>query len=179
MPRGRPRTPTHLLLVRGTFRRDRHGKRPDAPRPPDAGALTEGQRELLSSIPRHLSPEARAIFAEQAQLAWWLTAADGLALAAFARASEQHTAASRELDRLMRAPNFSNPSSPEWKGGRVWLAIADKAADRLMLIADKLGFSPISRQRLGIDADARPRPKRDDDPWAKLRLVHKPPDPPA
>lgn len=69
--RGRPPKPMHLHLIQNTFRADRHGRRPDAPKKRD-GRLTDSQRELLALMPKDLLPEERRIFVDQAMAAWWL-----------------------------------------------------------------------------------------------------------
>jgi hypothetical protein len=180
MPRGRPPKPTRLHLIAGTFRRDRHGRRPDAPRAPAEGELTPGQAELLAAMPKELPAAERAVYLDQVRAAWWLRPIDHTLLIACACACVRHTVAGRELNRLMQHPNFVNPASAEAKAGMAYLKIADHAANAVFEVADRLGFSPASRYRLGIDADARPRQPAKDDPWAPLRLreVPKAPDPP-
>jgi len=72
MPRGRPPISTELHLARGTFRADRHGRRPDAPKPPPDDQLTDDQRALLRLVPHELGAAERQIYVEHASLGWWL-----------------------------------------------------------------------------------------------------------
>jgi hypothetical protein len=176
MKTGRPPKPTRLHIITGTYRPDRHGRRPDAPKPPADNTLTDGQRALLAAIPKDLSPAERQIYIDQTESAWWLRAIDHTALVAFAGACVRHRTASEELGKCLRDPAFANPTSATAQAGKAYARIADQAARQVLSWADVLGFSPQSRARLGIDADARP--KGDDDPWAKLRL-HPRDDPPS
>jgi hypothetical protein len=59
----------HLHLIQNTYRADRHGRRPDAPKKPDRG-LADSQRELLALMPKDLSPEERRIFVDHVMAAW-------------------------------------------------------------------------------------------------------------
>jgi phage terminase small subunit len=167
MPRGRPPKPVHLHIVQNTYRPDRHSKRKDALRPQ--------QHELLK-LAGELEGEARQIYAEVGTAAWWLTAADHAGIVAYSVAYQQHAIASSELGKCLRDPAFANPASQAHRAAKLYVKIADQAANRLLQWADCLALTPRSRQRLGIDpSKPPPGPEPDDDPWKQLRLLRKPP----
>jgi hypothetical protein len=60
MPRGRPRKPDHLHLLQGTWRRDRHGPKPDTASAKDEATAAAWARLRLPGItpaaPRALDP---------------------------------------------------------------------------------------------------------------------------
>ena len=68
---GRPRKPTSIHLVKGTYRPDRHGPRPAA-RP-----VPEGQ---LGTRPRYLKGRAAKLWDQVAAFAWWLSEVDSYKL---------------------------------------------------------------------------------------------------
>ena len=168
--RGRPPKPMHLHLIQNTYRADRHGRRPDAPKKPDR-ALTTNQRELLAVLPKDLSSEERRIFIEQVMAAWWLEPMDRTALIAFASACVRHSMAHKQLSKCLINPAFANPTSDVYKAGKLYCDIADKAAHEVIEWSSRLGFTPLSRSRLGIP-DKPPEPP--DPIWAQFR---RPPSP--
>jgi hypothetical protein len=175
MPRGRPPISTDLHLIRGTFRTDRHGCRPDAPRPTGEDQLTDDQRALLHAVPRELGAVERQIYVDHARLGWWLRPIDRAALVTFAVASATYSTAGRALDACMKSPDFANPKSEAAQAGKAYCRIADQAAKQVLAFSDLLGFSPRARERLGIRPGDRPQPLAKDDPWALLRLVRRQP----
>src|SRR3954447_303795 len=136
MPRGRPPISTDLHLVRGTFRADRHGRRPDAPRPLAEDQLTDDQRALLQAMPRELGMAERQIYLEHARVGWWLRPIDRAALVAFAVASVTYSTAGRALDECMKSPGFANPESEAAQAGKAYCRIADQAAKQLLSFSD-------------------------------------------
>jgi phage terminase small subunit len=171
MKRGRPPKSTRLHLINGTYRRDRHGKRPDAPK---LGAgLSEDQRILLAEQPPHLSAEAAGIYRESVINAHWLLAIDRGLLTVYVTAAEICRVASRGLDEQMRDPTFADPKSTAYQVGKAYNTILARHGATLSRLANELGFTPTSRQRLGIEAE-QPKPAPDS-PWAFLRP--RPPDP--
>ena len=175
MPRGRPPISTDLHLVRGTYRADRHGRRPDAPRPPAEDQLTDDQRALLHAMPPELGAAERQIYVDHARLGWWLRPIDRAALVAFSVASVTYSMAGRALDACMKSADFANPKSETAQAGKAYCRIADQAAKQVLAFSDLLGFSPLARERLGIRPEDKPRPPARDDPWELLRLVPRQP----
>jgi phage terminase small subunit len=71
------------------------------------------------------------------------------------------------------AVHIADPASEISKAGKLYGRVVEQAAHQIMNWAAVLGFSPTSRQRLGIEAE-QPKPAPDS-PWAFLRP--RPPDP--
>jgi phage terminase small subunit len=155
----------HLHLIQNTYRADRHGRRPDAPKKPNRG-LTDSQRELLTLMPKDLSPAERRVFVDQAMAAWWLGPMDRTALIAFASACVRHSAAHKHLTECLANTAFANPKSDVYKAGKLYSDIADKAAHEVLEWSSRLGFTPLSRSRLGIP-DKPPEPP--DPIWSQFR----------
>jgi hypothetical protein len=161
----------HLHLIQNTYRADRHGRRLDAPKKSDR-CLTDNQRELLAMMPKDLSPEERRIFVDQVMAAWWLGPMDRTALVAFASACVRHNVAHKQLSGCLANTAFANPKNDVHKAGKLYSEIAHKAAHEVMEWGSRLGFTPLSRLRLGIP-DKPPEPP--DPIWSEfLRLL--PPD---
>ena len=139
--RGPKPTPTRILKMRGTFRRDRRPKveltpEPAVPDPPEwlAGdALVEWQR---------ITPELARLGI--------LTKLDLAALAGYCQAWGQWVAAQAKLAAIgpvVKAPSGYPILNP-------WLTISNKALQQVQRLAAELGLTPSARTRIEVNPAA-------------------------
>ena len=153
MAKGRPRTPTKVLQLRGTFRPDRHG-----------GA--EPPAQLLEKIPRppkHFGDAARRIWRQTAKTLIameLLTAADLGALEGYCIAYERALDAEAVVKLEGRVVKTSQgfKRHPE-------LVTAEKARADMRKYEQLFGMSPADRARLRLPART---PKPAADPWDEV-----------
>jgi phage terminase small subunit len=168
--RGRPQTPTHMLIARGTYRVDRHGNRRDAPRRFKADAkLTSGQTTLLAEMPRDLEGVAKRVYQETVMAAAWLEPIDCALITCYAVAAQIYSTASAELDRLMGNPALGNPKSEAAQAAAAYNKIIGRQSALLLKLSDELLLNPMARHRAGLVVQ-EPEPVKPDDPWRSLRL---------
>lgn len=82
-PRGRKRKPPLLHIVKGTYRKDRHGPAPETEEP-----LPE--RESLWPAPKYLKKREAALYRELMKVAWWLGDADSYKAAMWCKLEIEH-----------------------------------------------------------------------------------------
>jgi phage terminase small subunit len=167
MPRGRPRKPIHLLKLAGTYRPSRHRNREHEPAAPgDLAALAP---------PAWLSPRQRQIWFELLadapggvlrkidgrMLAQYCVLSERLEVALGGQARLDAMPASTELPLLVRAPNGVRESP--------YLRLIDRTIVALTRLSAELGFSPVSRARLGAAEQPAVPAGAGDDRWGVLR----------
>jgi P27 family predicted phage terminase small subunit len=152
--RGRPRKPTQLKVIEGTFRQDRSNPREPQP------------RRKRPPCPPHLSADAKAAWRRYATLLdrlGVLTEADGAALAAFSEASADGKAAREAL-----AARGARTYEAETAAGSVTyrpypeVAMITDADRRLRTWLQVFGLTPIDRGRISKIED------KNEDPAAKF-----------
>jgi len=167
MPRGRPPKPTALHLLQGTFRRDRHGKRRDAPWPVKRCAeLTPAQAKLLKEMPRHLEGEARQHYVDLVTEGHWFEPVDRALLTSYVTAVSIHNEASRELSRCLQDPAFAVPGSDTNKAGDAYSRIVQRQSQLIFRLSDELLLNPVARARHGVEVRSPSAP--DNSPWAQF-----------
>lgn len=134
---GRPRKPTRLKIIQGTYRADRAGLNEPDPEPvaPKCPTFLKGQaRREWKRISEHL--EGLGL----------LTQIDLAALASYCLAWETLI----ESDKVIRAegrtiltPNGSTQQHPE-------LSIRNRAMDQVRMFLTEFGMSPASRTRINL-----------------------------
>ncbi len=152
--RGRPKKPTKLHILDGTFRDDRH----DGAEPKPAVGLPVR--------PKHLTKHAKEMWTELVKVlgeSGVLTKADRNTMALYCEAYSQWRNAKEEIEK--KGAVLDDPD-----GGRMYrnpyVAIQHEAATRMMSIGGTLGLDPSSRAKMRI-AVAAPK---DDGPNSKSRF---------
>lgn len=145
--RGRKKTPTNLVLLRGN-----PGKRAlnkEEPKP----------RQQLPEPPGHLDTGAkrewRRVAPELHQLGL-LTVLDVDALAIYCVCWSRWVAATRQLNKegfVVEGPQGPRPSP--------WLTVANTAAKQMLAMAIEFGMTPSSRARIKVEPPRSPDPFED------------------
>jgi P27 family predicted phage terminase small subunit len=136
----RPRKPTALHVIEGTFRKDRAN--PKEPQP----------RRKRPSCPPHLSAEAKAAWRQYATLLdrlGVLTEADGAALAALAEASADLKGARAALE-ARGARTYENVTAAGGVTHRAYpeVAMITDANRRLRTWLQSFGLTPVDRAKV-------------------------------
>lgn len=143
--RGRPRKPTHLKVLHGTYRPDRAPKNEPQPEP------------STPSCPTWLHPEAkrewRRIVPHLEKLGL-LTQVDRTALAAYC----QLYARWWEAERAIKAHGLTQVTESGYVAQRPEVGIANSALKQMRAYLSEFGLSPASRSR--IDAPTAPEKPR-------------------
>ncbi len=159
---GRPRKPTAVHRLAGTFRPDRHGG--DEPTPAaSTGRAPETLTEAERAVWVRVSKTLRAV--------GLLTVADRDALARYCEATVEYEMARRELLDHGVVVTFGGQTirSP-------WIGIRDVARKTMLDLMREFGMTPASRPRLGRpargDGDApdgatRQQPDNDLEKWRR------------
>jgi phage terminase small subunit len=168
MRRGRPPIPTKIHLIRGTYRKDRHARRGDAPRvfKTDA-AISERQQLLLQMMPAEFDTLQREAYESAVRCGPWLQPIDFGLLKCYSTCFGIFAAASVELGKRLADPEFANPKSEVHKAGKAYASIVDRHTSLLFKLADELLLTPQSRARYGVELQ-EPEPES---PWAKFRPI--------
>jgi P27 family predicted phage terminase small subunit len=136
---GRPRTPTAVKVIRGTFRKDRV----NAAEPQPAAAIP--------LCPPHLDDEAKKEWrriAKELVTLGLLTKIDRAALAAYCQCWSRWVEAEIKLKAMgmvVKSPNGYPMLSP-------YLPIATKALEQMQKFASEFGIGPASRSRISSTA---------------------------
>lgn len=141
-------TPTNVLKVRGTFRKDRQG-----------GRSNVNAKSAKPTKPRAITGEAAKewdrITTELAALSI-VAKVDRALLSIYCRAWADWRECVKRLEEL------SKKEADETNDKRAWrLGIQrNRLEDRLIKIADRFGLSPVARARLACEPDEAPKPSK-------------------
>lgn len=169
---GRPPTPSEILKSRGTFRADRHGDRPEVPvkKPKLPKWLTaEGKAEwnrqvkLLekAGLIAELDRAALAVYcdtwADYVRCVWLI----GEAEAELAQAIKDARVEVEPDDKEGRKEKREAARHAQQLEKRIWrLGVAKgKAAQNVVRLGDRFGFSPVARARVKVSTQAREKGK--------------------
>ena len=129
-----------MHILRGTFRRDRHGNTPEI-------------AVEIPKAPRDLDKRARTAWRYYAPLLTQMrtiSLADREALACYCVAVSRRQQAEEGIAKsglLVKSPNGYPMQTP-------WLAIANKSMEQMLKWGQELGLSPVARSRIKIAAKA-------------------------
>lgn len=153
---GRPRKPTHLKLLEGTFRKDRAPKRePKAPK---------GHPTPPSYLGRVAKAEWRRIIPLLAEMQI-LSKADRSVIAAYCQAWQR-------LQEFERAIDEHGPTFVTEKGyvcQRPEVAMAHKQATLVRQLAAELGLTPAARSRIEVPEKEPPKDQTEELLFGKRR----------
>ena len=144
MPRGRPRKPTRLHIIDGTFREDLHGG--TEPKPA-AG---------IPKRPTHLTKPAKEMWTELVKVlgeAGVLTQADRNAMAVYC---EAYAAWRKAKDEVAKDGEVLEDKKSGRKYRNPYCVVQSEAETRMMSVGALLGLDPSSRAKMRITLTAPP-----------------------
>ncbi|HEX3347424.1 MAG TPA: P27 family phage terminase small subunit [Acetobacteraceae bacterium] len=162
---GRRPKPTALHTLHGTMRSRHRKERAYEPRP--VGDLTdapdwfnESQREGWNYVMRHAPPGMLKCL-DRGLMVLWVEAEDRHRIATMTQ-DALNAKSGNKLPYLVKSP-LGMIASP-------YIDIIDRAAKIMFRCADSLGFSPVARPRIKMDA---PQGENDapQSPWAQLQVI--------
>lgn len=153
---GRPRKPTHLKLLEGTFRKDRAPKRePKAPRgrPSPPAYLGRVAKATWRRVIRDL--ESMRI----------LSAVDRDIIAAYCQAVQRY----QEFERAITEHGITFVTEKGYVAQRPEVAMAHKQAQLVKQLAGELGLTPAARSRIDVPEKEPPKDQTEEMLFGKRR----------
>ena len=136
---GRPRTPTAMKIIRGTFRKDR-------------GNAAEPQPEAsIPACPSHLNKEAKKEWrrlAGELYVLGLLSRIDRAALAGYCQAYGRWVMAEEHLTQ----EGLTTKAQSGYEQPSPWLSIANKSLEQVRVLGAEFGLTPVSRSKVSATA---------------------------
>jgi P27 family predicted phage terminase small subunit len=136
---GRPRTPTNVKMLRGTFRKDR------------VNAAEPQPEAAIPTCPSFLSKEAKREWrrlSSELYILGLLTRIDRVALAAYCQAYGRWVEAEQHLTK----EGLTTKAQSGYEQPSPWLPIANKALEQVRAVGAEFGIGPASRSKVSLTA---------------------------